>query len=91
MGNEVDARIQSFGHKMEMAYADLSETTNLLLLLASMDWHYISDAFTTSHYFLPFLLWLVLAAFLEGAGSSSNRVEDRTGGSLAQFTNLKNR
>ena len=40
------ARMQSFEDKMEMAYADLSETMTLLLLPATMYWDCISDAFT---------------------------------------------
>ena len=55
-GSEVGARMQSFEKKMEIAYADLSETTNLLLLPAALDWHCISDVFTTFRHFLPFLL-----------------------------------
>ena len=68
---------------MEMAYADLSETTNFLLLPAAMDWHCISDALTTSRYFLPFLLWLVLAAFFQKAQAAV--------AANVQFRNLKNR
>ena len=56
-GSEVGARMQSFEQKWKLHMQIYPKRRIYLLLLpAALDWHCISDVFTTFRHFLPFLL-----------------------------------